>query len=159
MTDVVSSEKRSQMMSGIRSKDTQPEMIVRRALHARGFRYRLYVKDLPGKPDLVFPRYKSILFIHGCFWHGHDCHLFKVPGTRREFWLSKIDRNRERDAEVKLALAALGWRVMEVWECELRAARKAGYTPVVEQIVDWLSSSSLGDEKHAWKASGNISPA
>ncbi|MBV2133264.1 very short patch repair endonuclease [Pseudomonas sp. MAP12] len=159
MTDVVSSEKRSQMMSGIRSKDTQPEMIVRRALHARGFRYRLHVKDLPGKPDLVFPRYRSVLLIHGCFWHGHDCHLFKVPGTRTEFWLGKIGRNRERDAEVKKALTELGWRVLEVWECELRAARKAGYLPVVERVAAWLSSTALDNENQAWKASGSISPA
>ncbi len=159
MTDVVSSEKRSQMMSGIRSKDTQPEMIVRRALHARGFRYRLHVKDLPGKPDLVFPRYRSVLLIHGCFWHGHDCHLFKVPGTRTEFWLGKIGRNRERDADVKKALAELGWRVLEVWECELRAARKDGYLPVVERVAAWLSSTALDNESQAWKASGSISPA
>lgn len=145
MTDVVSSEKRSQMMSGIRSKDTQPEMIVRRALHARGFRYRLHVKDLPGKPDLVFPRYRSVVMVHGCFWHGHNCHLFKVPGTRTEFWLGKIERNRKRDAEVRAALHALGWRVLEVWECELRAARRDDYVPVVERIAVWLSSSSFND--------------
>jgi len=160
MTDVVSSEKRSQMMSGIRSKDTQPEMIVRRALHARGFRYRLHVKDLPGKPDLVFPRYKSVVLVHGCFWHGHDCHLFKVPGTRTEFWLGKIGRNRERDGEVKAALTSLGWRVLEVWECELRAARKAGYLPVVERIATWLCSAA--DQHHgnpAWKASVSTSQA
>lgn len=160
MTDVVSSEKRSQMMSGIRSKDTRPEMIVRRALHARGFRYRLHAKDLPGKPDLVFPRYKSVVMVHGCFWHGHDCPLFKVPGTRTEFWMAKIGRNRERDAEVRQALAGLGWRVLEVWECELRAAKKAGYLPVVERIAAWLCSAA--DQHHgnpAWKASASTSQA
>lgn len=148
-------------MSGIRSKDTQPEMIVRRALHARGFRYRLHAKDLPGKPDLVFPRYKSVVLIHGCFWHGHNCHLFKVPGTRTEFWLGKIGRNRERDAEVKLALTTLGWRVLEleVWECELRAVRKIGYAPIVERIATWLTSPALGDENQAWKVSGSTSLA
>lgn len=159
MTDVVSSEKRSQMMSGIRSKDTRPEMIVRRALHARGFRYRLHVKDLPGKPDLVFPRYRSVVMVHGCFWHGHDCHLFKVPGTRTEFWLGKIGRNRERDAEVRTALHALGWRVLEVWECELRTAKKADYLPVVERIAAWLCSGDLNNGPPAWKASANTSPA
>lgn len=160
MTDVVSSEKRSQMMSGIRSKDTRPEMIVRRALHARGFRYRLHAKDLPGKPDLVFPRYRSVVMVHGCFWHGHECPLFKVPSTRTEFWLAKIGRNRERDAEVRQALAGLGWRVLEVWECELRAARKAGYLPVVERIATWLCSAV--DQPHgtpAWKASASTSQA
>lgn len=159
MTDVVSSEKRSQMMSGIRSKDTRPEMIVRRALHARGFRYRLHVKDLPGKPDLVFPRYRSVVMIHGCFWHGHNCHLFKVPGTRTEFWLAKIGRNRGRDAEVRQALAGLGWRVLEVWECELRDARKAGYQPVVERIAEWLCSGDLNKGNPAWTASVSTSPA
>lgn len=160
MTDVVSSEKRSQMMSGIRSKDTRPEMIVRRALHARGFRYRLHAKDLPGKPDLVFPRYRSVVMVHGCFWHGHDCPLFKVPGTRTEFWLGKIGRNRERDAEVRQALAGLGWRVLEVWECELRAAKKAGYLPVVDRIVEWLCSAV--NQHHgtpAWIASVSTSQA
>ncbi|WPP44233.1 DNA mismatch endonuclease Vsr [Pseudomonas sp. AN-1] len=130
MTDVVGSEKRSQMMPGIRSKDTRPEMIVRRALHARGFRYRLHVKDLPGKPDLVFPRYRSVAMVHGCFWNGHDCHLFKVPGTRTEFWLGKIERNREHDVEARKALRAPGWRLLEVWEREPRAARKNGYAPL-----------------------------
>ena len=159
MTDVVSSEKRSQMMSGIRSKDSQPEMIVRRALHASGFRYRLHVKDLPGKPDLVFPRYRSVVMVHGCFWHGHSCHLFKVPSTRTEFWLAKIGRNRERDAEVRQALAGLGWRVLEVWECELRDARKAGYQPVVERIAEWLCSGDLNKGNPAWTASASTSPA
>lgn len=159
MTDVVSSEKRSQMMSGIRSKDTRPEMIVRRALHARGFRYRLHVKDLPGKPDLVFPRYRRVVMVHGCFWHGHNCHLFKVPSTRTEFWLAKIGRNRERDAEVRQALAGLGWRVLEIWECELRDARKAGYQPVVERIAEWLCSGDLNKGNPAWTASASTSPA
>jgi len=126
-------------MSGIRSKDTRPEMIVRRALHARGFRYRIHVKDLPGKPDLVLPRYKSVIFVHGCFWHGHDCHLFKMPGTRTEFWQAKIQKNRANDAKAKTALVALGWRVLEVWECDLRATKKQGYEPVVAKISRWLA--------------------
>lgn len=140
MTDIVSPEKRSQMMSGIRGKNTRPEMIVRRALHARGFRYRIHVNDLPGKPDLVFRRYKSVLFVHGCFWHGHDCHLFKMPRTRTEFWQGKIQRNRENDAKVKDDLALLGWRVLEVWECDLRASKSADYEPVVTRIIEWLRS-------------------
>lgn len=138
MTDIVSPEKRSQMMSGIRAKNTRPEMIVRRALHARGFRYRIHVKDLPGKPDLVFPRYKSVLFIHGCFWHGHNCHLFKMPGTHTEFWQAKIQKNRENDAKAKAALATLGWRVLEIWECELRVTKTQDYEPVVTKVCHWL---------------------
>lgn len=159
MTDVVSPEKRSRMMAGIRAKDTKPEMIVRRALHARGFRYRLHAPELPGKPDLVFPKYRSVVMIHGCFWHGHDCPLFKVPGTRTEFWLAKIGRNRERDAEVRQALAALGWRVLEVWECELRAARKADCLPVVERVAAWICSGDPNNGTPAWKASASTSPA
>ncbi|QJD59967.1 DNA mismatch endonuclease Vsr [Pseudomonas sp. gcc21] len=138
MTDVVSSEKRSQMMSGIRSKNTGPEMIVRRELHARGFRYRLHAKELPGKPDLVFPRYRCVVMVHGCFWHGHDCHLFKLPGTRVDFWLAKINRNRQRDIEVREALQAQSWRVLEVWECDLRASKKFGYIPLVDRIENWI---------------------
>lgn len=140
MTDVVSPEKRSQMMSGIRAKNTRPEMIVRRALHARGFRYRLHVKDLPGKPDLVFPRYGAVLFIHGCFWHGHACPLFKVPSTRTEFWVKKIDRNRENDAKARALLEERGWQVLEVWECELRASKKQDYEPIIQKLSAWLQS-------------------
>lgn len=142
MADVVSAAKRSQMMAGIRAKDTQPEMIIRRALHARGFRYRLHAKNLPGKPDLVFPRYRSVLFVHGCFWHSHQCSLFKMPSTRTEFWESKLKKNRENDVKAREELVRLGWRVTEVWECELRATRHQNYAPVVESITKWLSSSS-----------------
>lgn len=128
-------------MSGIRSKNTGPEMIIRRALHARGFRYRLHVTSLPGKPDLVLPRYRCVVMVHGCFWHGHDCHLFKLPRTRVDFWLAKINRNRERDIEVREALTALGWRVLEVWECEIRASKKDGYIALVDRIERWICSA------------------
>lgn len=155
MTDVVSPSKRSQMMSGIRSKNTLPELIVRRGLHARGFRYRLHDRKLPGKPDLVFPRFRSVILVHGCFWHGHQCHLFRMPSTRTEFWERKIGRNRERDAEVKAALLSLGWRVLEVWECELRAARNSDYVPIVDRIAEWLSLSASEAGSKVWKVSGS----
>jgi DNA mismatch endonuclease, patch repair protein len=97
MADIVPKAKRSEMMAGIRGKNTRPEMLVRRALHAHGYRFRLHRKDLPGKPDIVLPKYRAVIFVHGCFWHGHDCHLFKWPKTREDFWIQKIKNNQERD--------------------------------------------------------------
>jgi DNA mismatch endonuclease (patch repair protein) len=121
MPDVVSPETRSRMMSGIRGKDTQPELRLRRALHHDGFRYRLHVKDLPGRPDIVFPRYKAAVFVHGCFWHGHlGCKYFKVPATRTDFWLTKIGANQMRDGNDRLCLESAGWRTCVVWECATR---------------------------------------
>lgn len=107
-------------MGRIKNKNTQPEMIVRRLIHAMGYRYRLHVKELPGKPDLVFPRREAVIFVHGCFWHRHeDCKLARVPKTRLDFWVPKLEGNRLRDARIEHALRALGWRVMTVWECQL----------------------------------------
>src|SRR5690606_16975078 len=95
--DIVSPKTRSRMMSGIRGKNTRPELILRSALHRKGFRFRLHRKDLPGRPDMIFPQYRAVLFVHGCFWHGHNCHLFKWPSTREEFWREKIAGNIKRD--------------------------------------------------------------
>lgn len=121
MPDIVSPETRSRMMAGIRGKDTKPELLLRRALHRDGFRYRLHAKNLPGRPDLVFPRYKAAVFIHGCFWHGHEgCKYFKVPSTRPEFWEAKILGNRERDERRRDELEQAGWRTAVVWECATR---------------------------------------
>ena len=120
MPDVVDAATRSRMMSGIRGKNTKPEMILRQGLHARGLRYRLHAKDLPGTPDLVFPARRAVLFAHGCFWHGHNCHLFRMPSTRPEFWQAKIARNQVVDARSTAALQAAGWRVGVVWECALK---------------------------------------
>src|SRR5690349_2323893 len=107
--DLVDKQTRSRMMSGIRGRDTQPELLIRKSLHKQGFRYRLHYKDLPGKPDLVFPAYKAIILINGCFWHGHQCHLFKWPATRREFWKTKITANQTRDARNLSTYSELGW--------------------------------------------------
>jgi len=120
VTDVVPPRVRSRMMSGIRGKDTKPEMVVRRGLHAMGFRFRLHDRSLPGNPDLVLRKYRTVIFVHGCFWHRHDCRYFKWPATRPEFWRNKILRNVERDEENVAALEAMGWRVLTVWECETR---------------------------------------
>lgn len=138
MADVVTPEVRSRMMSGIRGKDTKPEMIIRRGLHARGFRYRLHDRTLPGKPDLVFPKYRAVIFVHGCFWHGHDCHLFKWPKTRVEFWREKIEGNVRRDAKSEKAILDLGWRIYRVWECELKGKPSLEVENLVRTVSIWL---------------------
>ncbi|MGP1275832.1 MAG: very short patch repair endonuclease [Caulobacterales bacterium] len=138
MADIVSREKRSQMMAGIKGKDTKPELLVRRALHARGYRFRLHRKDLPGKPDIVLPKYRVAIFVHGCFWHGHDCHLFKWPKTREQFWREKIGRNQERDAEARKALVTEGWRVLVIWECALKGAFRVPGDKISSTFKNWL---------------------
>lgn len=120
MVDSLTKEERSKRMSLIRSSDTSPEIAIRKALHGRGLRFRLGNKDLPGKPDLVFPRYRVALFVHGCFWHRHaNCKVANMPKSNTAFWQEKFDKNVARDAKAKASLEELGWRVMVVWECEL----------------------------------------
>ncbi len=128
-------------MRAVRNKDTRPELLVRKSLFARGFRYRLNVRDLPGKPDLVLPRYKAAILIHGCFWHGHGCPLFKLPDTRTAFWQQKIDSNKSRDIIVQDKLHAAGWRVAIVWECALKGRHKTVLSLITDQLVSWLSDS------------------
>lgn len=142
MVDVVDRAVRSRMMSAIRSRNTSPELVVRSALHRRGFRYRLNDVKLPGKPDLVLPKYRAVIFVHGCFWHGHDpCRLFRWPSSNTMFWQTKIGRNRERDAAVYSQLNAEGWRVLYVWECALRGkAQQAVREQVVDRICKWLQT-------------------
>lgn len=140
MPDVVSPETRSRMMSGIRGRDTKPELVLRRGLHAFGFRFRLHARELPGRPDMVFPRRRAALFAHGCFWHGHDCPLFRLPGTRAEFWQAKIDGNRQRDAAAEAALLEGGWRVGAVWECALRGRTALPFSTVMDRCAAWLRS-------------------
>ena len=125
MADIISPERRSALMSRIRSKDTGIELEVRRGLHALGFRYRLGGAGLPGRPDIVLPRYRTVVFVHGCFWHQHDCHLFRLPKTRMEFWKAKIEGNRARDLDAQAKLKSLGWHVETVWECRLRGQTAA----------------------------------
>lgn len=126
-------------MSGIRGRDTRIEVAVRKALFARGFRYRLNVRRLPGRPDLVLPRYNAAVFIHGCYWHGHDCGLFRLPSTNREFWQTKINSNRERDLRNAAALRAAGWRVAIVWECALRGRGEDAVCKVARDLARWLA--------------------
>ncbi len=127
------------MMSGIRGKNTKPELMIRKALHARGFRYRLHCK-LPGKPDLCLPKCRAAIFVHGCFWHGHHCHLFKWPSTRPEFWREKIARNRAVDAAAEKELWAEGWRVATVWECALKGKTRLQLGDITDSLSEWLGS-------------------
>ncbi|MBS1502451.1 MAG: DNA mismatch endonuclease Vsr [Bacteroidetes bacterium] len=137
MADMHSKEIRSYNMSRIRSKDTKPEMLVRKFLHKSGFRYRLHVKELPGKPDIVLPKYKTIILVHGCFWHGHDgCQYFKMPTTRTEYWLNKIIKNKTNDSAAVLKLKKNGWNVIIIWECELkREALKQTLGGVLKALI------------------------
>ncbi|WP_118183820.1 very short patch repair endonuclease [Paraburkholderia phosphatilytica] len=137
MVDVVDAATRSRMMSGIRGRNTKPELLIRSLLHRRGFRFRLDARDLPGRPDIVLPRYRAVVFVHGCFWHGHDCPLFKWPRTRPEFWHAKIERNRANDLKAVTALREQGWRVGIVWECALRGANR-DIEGLAQRLVDWL---------------------
>lgn len=121
MTDIKTSEERSRNMAAIKSTDTRPEMLVRRYLHSMGWRYRLHSKKLPGKPDIVMRRFMTVIFVNGCFWHGHrGCKYYRLPKSNTEFWEQKIEQNRLRDERDILALTELGWRVIVIWECELR---------------------------------------
>lgn len=129
-------------MSGIRSTDTKPEMMLRRGLHRRGLRFRLHDRSLPGTPDLVFPGRRAVLFAHGCFWHGHDCHLFRLPATRADFWAAKIARNRANDDRAVSRLVDEGWRVGTVWECALRGRSRLPEDEVLRRCEQWLRGGS-----------------
>lgn len=124
-------------MAGIKGSNTRPEIQTRKYLHARGYRFRLHRKDLPGRPDLVLPKYRAAVFVHGCFWHAHEgCRFFRVPSTRREFWERKLRANRDRDKRDVLRLLELGWRVAVVWECGLRSE-----SAVLGELCTWLVSN------------------
>lgn len=140
MADIVSKKTRRKMMSGIHGKNTKPELFIRSQLHQRGFRYRLHNSSLPGKPDLVFKSRKAVIFVNGCFWHGHDCPLFKWPSTRPDWWRDKIEGNRTRDIRTSACLARLGWRQAHVWECALKGKQRWKPDDIMEQLVNWLDS-------------------
>lgn len=142
MADVLTPEQRQLNMSRIRGRDTKPEMLVRRGLHARGLRYLLHDRKLPGRPDLVFPRYGAVVFVHGCFWHAHGCALSKLPATRQEFWNKKLAENAARDRRAIEALLADGWRVLVVWECALRGPGRRMDDDVVEALAADIRSGT-----------------
>jgi DNA mismatch endonuclease, patch repair protein len=137
MVDVHSREARRRNMAAIRAKDTRPEMLVRRSLHAVGVRFRLHSRDLPGRPDIVLPKHRAVIFINGCFFHGHSCSYFRWPATRAKFWRTKIAGNRERDVRNRSQLIDQGWRVLTVWECALRGDH-ATRTIALAATVRWL---------------------
>jgi len=146
VTDIVDAKTRSRMMSGIRGKNTKPEIIIRKVLFSKGFRYRLHDKRLPGSPDLVFPKYNAVIFIHGCFWHAHECHLFKWPATREEFWKTKITGNKIRDKKNIDKLLGAGWRVLIIWECATKGRGRHSSESIGVQVAKWLQGSSILDE-------------
>ncbi|MNK29888.1 Very short patch repair protein [compost metagenome] len=123
-------------MSKIKSKNTAPEMIVRRYLHNKGFRYRLHDKKLPGKPDLILPKYKAVIFVHGCFWHGHEgCKYYRIPKSNTDYWIEKIEGNILRDQDKQQLLRDMGWRVIVIWECELKQDSEHRCLELIEQIT------------------------
>lgn len=139
MPDKFTSQTRSRMMSGIKNKNTKPELMVRKALFTDGFRYRLSNTKLPGKPDIVLKKYKAVIFVHGCFWHGHTCRYFVWPKSNEEFWQKKITGNKQNDKTVQEKLYELGYRVCIVWECVTRD--KNQFTLSMETLKRWLDSS------------------
>jgi DNA mismatch endonuclease (patch repair protein) len=144
VTDIVQPHVRSRMMSGIKGKNSKPEILVRHLLFAAGFRFRLHRCDLPGTPDIVLPGRKIVIFVHGCFWHAHNgCRYFKLPSTRPEFWKTKLQGNVDRDQKAITSLISLGWRVLSIWEC---ATRESQEQELAGQIIDWIDSEApLGE--------------
>ena len=158
MADVMTSEQRSRNMAAIKGKDTKPEMIVRKYLFSRGLRFRVQVRKLPGTPDIVLPKYKTVIFVNGCFWHGHEgCKYFRLPKSNVDFWKEKIERNVNRDVRNEEVLNALGWRIIRVWECEIKTvAERENYLkhlydlivkPAQSYFVDtYMGNSSIAAE-------------
>ena len=148
--DIVSTETRSRMMSSVGQKDTGPEILLRSALHKTGLRFRLHDRTLPGSPDLIFPRFRSVIFVHGCYWHSHGCYRSTVPKSRRDFWEEKFCANRRRDKRDTALLHERGWRVMTVWECALIGKHSMAPEKIGERVRAWLG----GTEKHG-EVTGN----
>lgn len=146
MADVVDKATRSRMMAGIRAVNTRPELLIRRALHAEGLRFRVHRTDLIGRPDVVLPKYRSAVFIHGCFWHGHNCRYFRMPSTRRTFWMAKIRSNRTRDQLVRRVLPRSGWRTVVVWECAVRGKRPEEITRLGRRVARAIRGRVLHSE-------------
>ena len=142
MADIVDKATRSRMMSGIRGMNTRPEARIRSLLHRQGLRYRLHVPDLPGKPDIVLPRFHAVVFVNGCFWHGHNCPLFKMPGTRSEFWRIKICHNQKNDQSVIAALRVENWRVAVVWECALKGRDRLDDGVLIKRLARWIRGNT-----------------
>lgn len=173
MADVMTTEQRSRCMAAVKGKDTKPEMIVRKYLFSRGLRFRVQVRKLPGNPDIVLPKYKTVIFVDGCFWHGHeDCRYFRLPKSNVEFWKAKIERNVARDVRNEVALKALGWRVVRVWECEIKTvAQREEYLKrlynrivnpaqsyIIETDIDKPSIAAEPESQYDCQSMNNNSP-
>ena len=158
MPDVHDPATRSRNMAAVRGKDTKAELLIRRGLHGLGFRYRLQAKDLPGKPDLVLPKHRAVIFVHGCFWHGHDCKLFRLPATRQSFWKDKITGNAARDAKALMAIEARGWRTAVVWECALRGPGRRDTESALTALSGWIRSDAPSFTLDGHEAGPGVSP-
>jgi DNA mismatch endonuclease, patch repair protein len=157
LTDTVSSSKRSEMMAGIKGRDTKPELQIRRLLHRLGYRFRLHWKDLPGRPDIVLHKYRTAIFVHGCFWHGHDdCSLFRLPRSRENFWAEKIAANRTRDAQAEAAIRELGWKNITVWECAMKGKSALAGDRLIEVLLASIASSNEDSEIRGSKTSKTL---
>jgi DNA mismatch endonuclease (patch repair protein) len=144
MADVHDVATRSRNMAAIRGRDTRPERVIRSALHRQGYRFRLHSASVPGRPDLVLPKYRAAIFVHGCFWHGHECRLFRWPATRKAFWREKILGNRRRDRLVRKQVLAAGWRHVTVWECALRGGGEDRIDAATARVARWVRSRRSG---------------
>lgn len=143
MVDIVSPDKRSEMMASIGATNTKPEMIVRKLLHKSGFRFRLHRKGMPGSPDIVLPKWNTVIFVNGCFWHGHEeCLLFRLPKTRQDFWAEKIRLNQKRDRETLDAYQNSNWRVVEIWECALKGKNRLPRDQLNAALITQVTSST-----------------
>lgn len=146
MADALTPERRSQNMSRIEGSNTKPEMLVRRALHARGLRFRLHSAALAGRPDIVLPKWNVVIFVHGCFWHGHNCSAGRTPKTRPEFWKAKLLENRNRDIRTIAEIRSRGWRVLTIWECALRGSRARQQAALEDAYRFIIGTSDVGAE-------------
>jgi len=158
MADIVSREKRSEMMSGIRGRDTRPELLVRRALHARGLRFSLHRKELPGKPDIVLRKWRTVVFVHGCFWHRHGCKYSTMPKSNVDFWHTKLSTNVANDTRHRVALEQLGWNVAYVWECELKGKSAQAIAAVIDRVERQIREGVL-PAATAWSGNRSRKPA
>lgn len=155
MTDVHQKTTRSRNMAAIRSSDTKPEIWVRKRLHAAGFRFRLNVSGMPGRPDIVLRKYRAVIFVNGCFWHKHECALFKWPKSRQEWWRQKLNANHQRDLVVQDKLRECGWRVLTIWECALKGPQKWPEDELVQAIINWPNSGGPLEEIGSDYSSGS----
>jgi len=153
MTDVHDRQTRSRNMAAIKSHNTKPELLVRKELHRRGFRYSLKNKALPGKPDLVLTKYRVAVFVHGCFWHKHDCRYFKLPKSNTQFWVNKLNSNVERDSEVIGQIIGMGYRVFVIWECAFKGENKEHLDAELQKVLEWVK---LKDTKKIFRVIPNI---